>query len=105
MMDNLNSKITRVAEEAAQLCSPFQIFLVSQKSNSKGELVSFKLCAVVSDETDAAAMETKLLMNIDCDVPCDFIVYNVTDWNDCIDDDCSFAYRIDNQGVLLYGTR
>lgn len=105
MTNNADLLIERVAEEAARLCSPFQIFLVSRKDNSKGELVSFKLCAVVSDDTDTAAMETKLLMNIDCDVPCDFIVYNVTDWNDCIDDDCSFAYRIDNQGVLLYGKR
>ncbi len=95
--------IARTAEEAAELCSPFLIFLVSEKKSTSGKLNSFKLCLVVEDGKNPAKTETQLLIGIDTPVPCDYIVYNLADWNDCVDDDASFAYRVENSGVRLYG--
>lgn len=97
--------IAAVVEETVRLCSPFQVFLVSSKTDSKGELTAFKLCVITDESHSPSETEAKLLINIDCPVPCDFIVYTNTDWSEYSLDDCTFAYRIDNSGVLLYGKR
>ena len=98
-----NPIIKRMAEEIVEICSPFQIFLVSHKNNSKGELTSFKVCIIVDDSyISHTDLETEILLKTDCPVPCDVIVYTVTDWNECLDDDCTFAYRVENEGNLLY---
>lgn len=95
--------IMDMAEDIKKICSPFQIFLVSQKTNSKGELTSFKLCIVVDDKYERHTdLETEILLQTDCPVPCDVIVYTVSEWNECLDDDCTFAYRIDSEGNLIY---
>lgn len=95
--------IKEMADNIIKLCDPFQIFLVSKKTNSKGELTSFKLCIVVDDKYESHTdLETEILLNTDCPVPCDVIVYTVSDWNECLDDDCTFAYRVDNEGNLIY---
>ncbi len=95
--------IMEMAEDIKKICSPFQIFLVSQKTNSKGELTSFKLCIVVDDKYEHHTdLETEILLQTDCPVPCDVIVYTVSEWNECLDDDCTFAYRIDSEGNLIY---
>ena len=98
-----NPIIKKMAEEIVEICSPFQIFLVSYKTNSKGELTSFKVCIVVDDRyMNHTELETEILLKTDCPVPCDVIVYTVSDWNECLEDDCTFAYRVDNEGNLLY---
>ena len=95
--------IKRMAEEIVEICSPFQIFLVSYKTNSRKELTSFKLCVIADDKYENhTELETEILLKTDCPVPCDVIVYTVSDWNECLDDDCTFAYRVDNEGNLLY---
>ncbi len=101
---NKNPIITEMAEDIVKICSPLQIFLVSEKTNSKGELTSFKLCIVVPDRKYASHsdLETEILLKTDCPVPCDIIVYNITEWNECLEDDCTFAYRIDSERNLVY---
>ena len=97
--------ITQMTKDITALCDPSMIYLVSEKNNSKGELTGFKLCVVVPDEVSTGTLETRLLLKTDCPVPCDFIVYNLTDWNEHAEDDCSFAYRVENGGELLYVKR
>ena len=97
--------ITETAEKVVNICHPFQIFLVSKKTDSSGSVTAFKLCIIVDSCYDVRKLESKLLVDIDCDVPCDFIVYTAEEWNEFAEDDCSFAYRIDNSGVLIYGKR
>ena len=97
--------ITRMTEDIIALCDPCMIYLVSEKHNSKGALTGFKVCVVVPDSVGASSLETRLLLKTDCPVPCDFIVYNITDWDEHAEDDCSFAYRVENGGELLYVKR
>ncbi|MCC8043448.1 MAG: hypothetical protein LIO69_08110 [Oscillospiraceae bacterium] len=99
---HIDSIISDMAQEVVDLCHPHSIYLVSYKNNSKGVLSGFKLCVVAADDILPQVLETKLLLSTDCEIPCDFIVYNLTDWNECAEDDCSFAYRVENGGVLLY---
>ncbi len=102
MAEKWDRVISETAEKAAKLCSPFRIYLVSQKKNYKGNITSFKLCLIVPDDVDTDKCESMLLMEIDTPVPCDYIVYNVSAWNEYVYDDSAFAYRIENSGALLY---
>lgn len=97
-----NELIAHMVEQVTKLCDPYMVFLVSKKNNTRGELTSFKLCIVISDEISPEQTERKLLLNTDCPVPCDFIVYNLEDWDEYATDDCSFAYRVENGGERLY---
>ncbi|MGN0666737.1 MAG: hypothetical protein ACI4KF_09455 [Huintestinicola sp.] len=100
-----NPVVKKMTEDIIRICDPFLIFYVSGKTNKKGELTGFKLCVVTDDSYTPESLETKLLLETECEIPCDFIVYNASDWNDYAEDDCSFAYRVDNGGVLLYGKK
>lgn len=97
-----NPIIEQMKNDVIKICSPLQIFLISQKNNSKGELTGFKLCVIVDDKYTPRLLETEILVNTDCPVPCDVLVYNVTEWNECVQDDCSFAYKVDNAGEVIY---
>lgn len=103
--NDIDPIITEMVEDVVGICSPLQIFLVSRKNGSDGELKGFKLCIVAGDGSDPHALESKLSLETDCVVPCDFIVYTAAEWIELVEDDCSFAYRVDNMGVLLYGER
>lgn len=96
--------IEEVVNGAVKICDPLRVFLVSHKSDSKGNLISFKICAVVSDACllSHSDIESQILVKIDCPVPYDVLVYTVSEWNECVEDDFSFAYRIENMGDLLY---
>ena len=100
---NTDPIIKKMTDEIVKICDPLQIFLASAKKNSKGEVSRFKLCIVVGDVYGSRSdLETEILLKTDCPVPCDILVYTISDWNECLDDDFTFAYRIDNEGNLLY---
>ncbi len=102
-MNDINDPLIRkMSDEIVKICDPFQIFLISSKHNSAGKLTAFKICAVVDDSYNENELESEILIKTDCPVPCDVIIYCVTEWNECLDDDCTFASRIDNEGVKLY---
>jgi hypothetical protein len=98
-----NPIIKEMVGEIVGLCSPLQVFLVSYKTDVKGEPASFKLCAVVGDGfEDIKKLEADIQVKTNCPVPCDVVIYTVSEWNECIDDDCTFAYRVENAGDIVY---
>ena len=40
---------------------------------------------------------------IDCDIPVDILIYTTDEWNECIQDEMSFATKILKEGTVLYG--
>ncbi|MBQ5329910.1 MAG: hypothetical protein J6F31_01525 [Oscillospiraceae bacterium] len=94
--------IESITAEVAEICDPSYVYLVSKKNNVRGELTTMKLCVVVDDGIDPSGEEKRLLIKTDTPIPVDFIVYNISDWNDYAPEDNTFAYRIENGGELLY---
>lgn len=95
--------IKEMTEDIVKICDPLKIFLVSYKTNSKGEVSRFKLCILVEDKyISHSDLESEILLKTDCPVPCDIIVYTISEWNGCLDDDFTFAYRIENEGNVIY---
>ena len=56
----------------------------------------------MEDKYDEQKLESEILIKTDCPIPCDVIIYRVSEWNELLDDDCTFASRIDNEGAILY---
>lgn len=96
-------KILELKEQVIKCCSPEKVILVSNKFNTKGELISFKICVIVNDVLSVAELEGKLYLETDCDIPFDFIIYNKSEWDDLIEDYGTFAQKINSSGVVLYG--
>ena len=89
-----NEIIRKTVEDIKTLCSPLGIILVSNKVNTEGELVSFKLVVIVSDETESRPeLECRLYMQIDCDIPYDIVIYKKSAW------------KIHNTGAYIYGEK
>lgn len=99
---NTEPIIQNIADEIIKNFDPLEIFLVSAKHSTSGKLTSFKLCVVIPDYINVNEFEGDVYMKTDCEIPYDIIAYNVGEWNELLDDDCTFAYRIDSAGVILY---
>ena len=91
-----------LTDEIVRMCDPSYIYIVSKKTNMSGSVTSVKLCVVVDDGIDPSGEEKRLLIRTDTPVPVDFIVYNISDWNEYSLEDNTFAYRVENGGELLY---
>ncbi len=83
--------------------SPRYIYLFG--SQAKGTATSksdIDLCVVVDTENKRELI-TDMYCSIVCDIPIDLLVYTPNEWNQCINDSTSFAYKIATEGVKLYG--
>ncbi len=92
----------KLADEIKMLCDPLSIYIVSSKKDRDGCLTSMKMCVVVEDDADPGNTERMLLVRTDTPIPVDFIVYNISDWNEYAQEDYTFAYRVENGGERLY---
>lgn len=102
-MKPVDNIISQLIEDITAACDPAWIFLISNKYNTRQELTSFKLCVVVQDVPSTAELEAELYMKTDCPIPFDILIYNRSEWEELVEDDDTFAAKIQNTGVILYG--
>ena len=98
-------EIQATADEIFKLGKPLKVYLISHKSNHQtGELRSFKLAIIVSDDTpNISELECYLYTAVDCEYPYDLVIYKESEWNTLSDDPRTFAWSIAQTGVLLHG--
>ena len=83
--------------------SPLKIYLFG--SHAKGtatEHSDVDLCIVINTENKRGLL-ADLYYEVDYDRPVDFLVYTPSEWEECVADKSSFAYKIHTEGVLIYG--
>ncbi len=99
------TEIQATADEIAKLGKPLKIYYISHKSNHQtGELRSFKLAVIVSDDTpNISELECYLYTAVDCDYPYDLVIYKESEWNTLSTDPRTFAWSIAETGEVLYG--
>ena len=88
----------------AKLGKPLKVYLISTKTNQgTGELISFKLALIVSDETpNISELECFLYTAVDCDYPYDLVLYKQKEWETLSQDPRTFAWSIRETGGVLY---
>ncbi|MBE6855295.1 MAG: hypothetical protein E7501_06585 [Ruminococcus sp.] len=96
-------EIQAVADAIAEQCAPLKVYLVSQKTATDGELISFKLAVVVSDDVESISeLECRLYAQIDSDYPYDLVLYQQKEWDTLRTDSRTFAWKISQTGSVLY---
>ena len=101
-----NQDILHVTEEIAKDCSPLAVILISQKHNLTGDVTSFKLGIIVSDDVKSISeLECKLYLKVDSEIPYDLVLYKLSEWNSLKNEIGTFAWKINNSGVFVYGQR
>ncbi len=83
--------------------SPTYIYLFgSQAKGTATNKSDIDLCVVIDTENKRKLI-ADMYCSIVCDIPIDLLVYTPEEWKECVDDNTSFAYKIANEGVKLYG--
>ena len=96
---NENEFIKNVADEIQKNCTPLNIILVS-------DVVSFKLAIIVDDNTASISeLECQLYMKVDSEIPYDLVLYKQSEWDSLRTEIGTFAWKIYNTGVYIYGQR
>ena len=93
--------LVELRDAIVRLAAPETILLVSRKEAVDGSLTAVKLCVVIG-EGDPDAVERRLYMDIDSDLPYDVLVYTRGEWDRLAEDAVSFASRIRKTGRVLY---
>ena len=60
------------------------------------------LCIIV-DTQDKRTLLTDLYCNTESEAPIDFLLYTPEEWARSVADSRSFAYKLNREGVVLYG--
>lgn len=97
------SDVESISKRIVSQYTPFKIILFG--SHAKGTAVSqsdIDLC-IVKDTADKRGLLTDMYLNIECRKPFDLILYTKAEWNECIHDTTSFAYLINEKGIVVYG--
>lgn len=97
-----NSLIEKLVEDIKSAANPQKIILISQKTNNSGEVSSLKIALIVDNIHSTGELESKLYMDIDCEVPFSLVIYRQEKWAELADDELSFAHSISKNGVVLY---
>lgn len=101
-----NEYIKNISSAICDICNPISIILVSNKINTSGDLVSFKLALVVEDSVESISeLECSLYMQVDSDIPYDLVLYKLSEWKKFKDDIGTFACKINSTGVYVYGKK
>lgn len=99
-----NEIIKNTAALLAKEQSIEKIYLISNKISTSGELTSFKLALIVNDSVKSISeLECRLYMETDSELPYDIVLYKTSEWDELKDEIGTFAWKINNSGVLIYG--
>ena len=97
----LNEFLDGLCRDIICICVPQKILLFSYKQSPDGELHSVKLCVIIGDG-DSRMIERKLYVEVDSVLSFDILVYTEAEWSQLLENNMSFASRIQKTGRVLY---
>lgn len=103
MIIDIDTTLNKLKEDIVNKFKPERIILFGSIANSTYNYNSDIDLCIVSDTTNKRELITNLYTKIECDMPFDILVYTNEEWEKNIQDSSSFAYKINNSGVILYG--
>ena len=78
------------------------ILFGSQARGTATDKSDVDICVVI-DTDKKHALVAELYYVLDLEAPVDIILYTPSEWEACLADETSFAYKINKEGVTLYG--
>ena len=101
-LSHIPETIRSVVDQIARLAAPEAIYLFGNKRGERGKTTGFKLLVVAEHQSREQA-ERELYLKIDCEVPFDVVVYSPEEFASLRGQEGSFARKIAETGVMLYG--
>jgi len=97
------SEVDFIRNQIISSYTPSKIILFG--SHAKGTAVpksDIDLC-IIKDTVDKRKLLMDMYLNIESSKPFDLILYTNAEWNECVKDVTSFAYLINQKGIVVYG--
>ncbi len=95
--------IDNITKQLISMYLPKRLLLFgSQARDTAASNSDIDLCVVV-DTNNKRALLTEMYMNIEASKPFDLLLYTPDEWQNCLTDKTSIAYKINREGLLLYG--
>lgn len=99
----LNDENEKIVAQIKKKYSPDKIFLFGSRAKGTAKKNSdIDLCIIMKTDNKRRIL-TDLYYNISSEKAIDFLLYTPAEWERCIDDKTSFAYKILHSGVVLHG--
>lgn len=83
--------------------NPTAIYLFGSLAKGNSTSSSDIDICIIAETSNKRQFIAELYCAIDSNKPIDFIVYTPDEWEKCVADKTSFAHKICNEGVCLYG--
>lgn len=98
-----NSKeLDRITAQIIAQYTPDKILLFgSQAKGTARKNSDFDIC-VVAETPNKRKMLTDMYLSIESDTPIDFLLYTPSEWDQSVTDRCSFASKLNQEGVFLH---
>ena len=92
-----------ITEQIIEKYAPEKILLFGSHAKNKAKDKSDIDLCIVMETNNKRQLLAELYYTIQSEKPIDIILYTPAEWNECIKDSTSFAYKIQKEGILLYG--
>ena len=99
-----SNEITVVVREITRLFAPSCIYLYNRRFGASGGTSAFKLCVIAGFESKERA-EREIYTKIDSEIPFDVLLYTQAEWRNLLDSPGTFARKIHENGVVVYGQK
>lgn len=97
----IDDSIRSVCSDIVRHFSPDRVILFSIKHSVSGRARSFKVCVIMRTD-EKAAMEKRIYLDVDSDIPFDVLLYTPEEWDRLIAQKDSFARSITEEGTVIY---
>jgi hypothetical protein len=96
-------ELREIQEQIVKLCAPEKILLFGSRAKGTATARSDIDLCVIASTTNKRALLTDLYCDTQSDTPIDFLLYTPEEWDQCVSDYQSFAHKLNQEGIVLYG--
>lgn len=99
----MNKVVDNIVNQIVEKFSPQQVVLFgSQAKGTATDKSDIDICVVIETDNKRKLL-ADMYYSIDSEIPFDLLVYTPCEWEQCIKDKSSFAYKLKMEGAVLYG--
>ncbi|HHW45418.1 MAG TPA: nucleotidyltransferase domain-containing protein [Clostridiales bacterium] len=99
----MNKAVDNIVSQIVERFNPEKVILFgSQAKGTATDQSDIDICVVVETDNKRRLL-AEMYYEIDSEIPFDLLLYTPHEWEECLKDKSSFAYKINTEGAVLYG--
>lgn len=96
-------ELSHITQQLIAKYSPQKILLFGSHAKGTARNSSDYDICVIAEASNKRNMLTDMYLSIESDTPIDFLLYTSSEWEQSVSDKYSFASKLNQEGVILYG--